>query len=104
MGVRALRTFALALAISLAFACGGTQKPRTRPAQLRTIVSPPTAAVHVDERFVGAARVLEKRPAALAPGKRRVTIEAPGYFPHDLEVELAPGVTTVEVKLRSIPP
>ncbi len=99
-----MRAAALLLVFSWAVGCAGPQKPRTRPAALRTIVEPPTARVQVDEHFVGAARVLEKRPAVLAPGKRRVTIDAPGYFPHDLEVELAPGITTVKVKLRPVPP
>jgi hypothetical protein len=91
--------FGLALA-----ACGGRQHVRERPAELRVVAVPPAAIVQVDERFVGAARVLEKKPARLPPGKRRVTIEAPGYFPHDLEVELKPGVTTVEITLRPVPP
>lgn len=100
-----MRRLALSLALAASLsACGGAQKKRASPAALRTVVEPGTARVEVDERFVGAARVLDKRPVALAPGRRRVTIEAPGYFPHDLEVELKPGVTTLEVKLRPIPP
>jgi hypothetical protein len=71
---------------------------------LRVVAVPETAVVQVDEQFVGAARVLARQPARLTPGKRRVTIEAPGYFPHDLEIELAPGVTSIEIKLRPVPP
>jgi hypothetical protein len=98
-------TRALLLAWSLALlACGGAQRVRERPASLRVVAVPAHATVQVDERFVGAARVLEKQPALLERGKRRVTIEAPGYFPHDLEVELVPGVTTVEIQLRPVPP
>jgi hypothetical protein len=80
------------------------QLPRAKPAELRTLVEPPTAWVQIDERFAGSARVLAMRPAAVKPGKHRITIEAPGYFPHDAEVELAPGVTTVNLKLRPVPP
>jgi hypothetical protein len=99
-----LRTFVLALPLALSIVgCGAAQRPELPRAQLRTVVEPPEAAVQVDERFVGAARVLDKRPARLPEGKHRVTIEAPGYFPHDLEVALPAGVTTLEVKLRAIP-
>ena len=98
-----MRSLALLSAVALALACGGAQKPRAQPSALRTIVEPTNATVQVDEQFVGSARVLSKRPALLKPGRRRVTIEAPGYFPHDLEVQIAPGITTVEVKLRPIP-
>jgi hypothetical protein len=92
------------LALSLLLGCAGAQLPRARPAQLRTVVEPPTASVQIDERFVGAARVLALRPASMKPGKHRLTVEAPGYFPHDAELELTPGVTTVDLKLRPIPP
>ena len=84
-------------------ACGGAHKPKGRPAELRALVEPPTAIVQVDETFVGSARVLDKRPAQLTPGKHRVTVDAPGYFPHDVELDLAPGVTTLQLKLRAIP-
>ncbi len=91
------------LALSL-LGCAGAQRPRSRPAELRTIVEPPTASVHIDEHFAGAARVLAMRPEPVKPGKHRITVEAPGYFPHDAELELAPGVTTVNLKLRAVPP
>ena len=97
------RTRAVAVAALLGACAAGKPVP-TRPASLRVLADPPTATVQVDERFVGAARVLDARPAPLGAGKHRVTVEAPGYFPHDLEVTLAPGVTTVEVKLRAVPP
>lgn len=86
------------------FACGGAQRTAAPPAALRVRVTPERATVYIDEQFVGSARVLAKAPARLPPGKHQVTIEAPGYFPHDLEVVLAPGVTTVEVSLRLVPP
>jgi hypothetical protein len=48
--------------------------------------------------------VLDKKPARLTPGPKRVTVEAPGYFPHDLEIDLPAGTTTINIKLRPIPP
>ena len=98
-----IRTLGSAALTALLVACGAAKPVPTQPASLRVVAEPPTATVQVDERFVGAARVLDARPAPVGPGKHRVTLEAPGYFPHDLEVTLAPGVTTVEVKLRAVP-
>jgi hypothetical protein len=100
--VRALPLVLLALS---GVACGGAQPAKPpKPTALRVIAVPETARVSVDEQFVGAARVLAVRPKPLGEGAHRVTVEAQGYFPHDLEVTLQPGVTTIEVKLRPIPP
>jgi hypothetical protein len=100
MGVKAQ---ALGLLL-LASACGARQQPPQKFAELRVVAVPESATVQVDERFVGAARVLAKQPAKLPLGKKRVTIEAPGYFPHDLEIDLPQGVTTLDIKLRQVPP
>ena len=99
-----MRSSWLALLLLLWLACAGTQKPKERPAELRIVAEPDSATVQVNERFVGAARVLDKRPAKLRPGVKHVTVEAPGYFPHDLELNLPAGVTTVKIKLRPVPP
>jgi PEGA domain len=95
---------ALALSCLLLAACAGTQKPKGPPAELRVVAEPESATVQVNERFVGAARVLDKRPAKLTPGLKHVTVEAPGYFPHDFDADLPAGVTTVKIKLRPVPP
>jgi hypothetical protein len=96
--------FALLIAAS-ATACGGAQRARDEPAaELRVIAVPDSAIVEVNERFAGAARVLDKHPLRLKPGKKRVTIAAPGYFPHDLELDLPVGVTKLAIKLRPVPP
>lgn len=109
--MRALR-FALALLVvscasatlSLAAGCASAPATRKQPAELRTVVEPETARVQVDERFVGAARVLARHPARLTPGTHRITVEAPGHFPHDMQLELPPGETKLELQLRPIPP
>lgn len=95
---------ALALLSIASAACGGAQKGKGSTAELRVLADPASAVVQVNERFVGAARVLEKQPARLTPGAKRVTVEAPGYFPHDLELDLPAGTTTLNIKLRPIPP
>jgi hypothetical protein len=99
-----MRALLVAAGASCLVACGGAQHPREKPAQLRVVAEPANATVQIDERFVGAARVLQKQPASVPPGKHRVTIEAPNYFPHDLELDMPVGVTSLEIKLRPVPP
>ncbi|MFN9813794.1 MAG: hypothetical protein ACK6CU_29635 [Deltaproteobacteria bacterium] len=96
------RSFLLAGAALLA-GCAGAPSP-AGSAQVRFVLDPETARVYTDERFLGAARVLAVRPIQLRVGPRRFTITAEGYFPHDLEVELPAGLTTIRVRLRPIPP
>jgi hypothetical protein len=92
----------MALFMGLA-GCAAAQHGPRYDCELRVVAEPVTASVLVNERFVGAARVLDKHPTKLTAGKKRVTLEAPGYFPHDMMVELSPGLTTVNAKLRPIP-
>lgn len=98
-----------ARAVSALFAALGvaacTPLPvRPEPARLRVVAVPETATVYVDDRFAGSARLLALRPLAFAPGARHVTVQADGYFPHDVTVTLRPGITTVRVGLRAVPP
>lgn len=106
LGVSLAMSLAVSLAMSLAMSlagCGGAQRTR-EPAQVRFVIAPDTARVYTDERFVGSARVLARRPFQARPGVRRFTVTADGYFPHDLELELPSGTTTVELRLRPVPP
>ena len=102
MGVSIARVWLL-LALSASASC----YPSTRPQQfayLQIKAEPPTTSVYVDDRYVGNARVLATRPVALKPGVRFVTFKAPDYFPHDLKLDLPAGTTSIEMKLRPIPP
>lgn len=92
----------VAMAITLA-GCAGGPRPVAQ-AQVRFVLTPDTARVYADERFVGSGRVLARRAASFRAGRRRFTITAEGYFPHDLEVDLAEGTTTIEIALRPLPP
>jgi hypothetical protein len=96
------RSFLLASA-ALASGCAAAPAP-VGNAQVRFVLEPDAARVYTDERFLGAARVVAVRPVQLRAGPRRFTITAEGYFPHDLEVELPPGLTTIRVSLRPVPP
>jgi len=78
--------------------------PAPRLAQLRVVAEPESTTVYVDDRYVGSARVLAAKPRGLSPGMKLITFKAPGYFPHDVRLELPSGVTTVRMKLRKIPP
>ncbi|MBO6937675.1 MAG: PEGA domain-containing protein [Deltaproteobacteria bacterium] len=96
--VRAI-AFVLGLA---ALGCGG--EPRPTPAGLEVVADPEDARVYVDGRFVASARVLAHRAHRLPAGVHQITITAPGYFPHDIETELPPGVSKIEISLRPVPP
>jgi hypothetical protein len=90
----------------LALSIAGCQIESTlgkKPAYLELHVVPETARVVIDDESVGSARLLAASPHRLSPGKHFVEIEAKGYFPHDLELDLAPGLTKVEVTLRAVP-
>ena len=97
------RALALVLLVVGASACAGAPRP-VESAQVRFVLEPSSARVYTDERFLGAARVVAVRPVELRTGPRRFTIVADGYFPHDLETDLAPGLTTIRVSLRPVPP
>ena len=79
------------------------QAPPPQLAKLRIVAEPDTTTVYVDDRYVGSARVLATKPKALSPGVKLVTFKAPGYFPHDLRLDLPSGTTTVHMKLRKVP-
>ena len=73
-------------------------------AYLKVIAEPSTTTVYSNDRFVGSAHLLEKQPKALPTGVKYLSFKAPGYFPHDVQIRLPVGETTVKVKLRPIPP
>lgn len=92
-----------ALVVLGALGCGGSPQVRAS-AELRVVAEPSSASVYVEDRFVATARRLASRPARLRTGVHHVTITAQGHFPHDVEVDLPEGVTTIEIRLRPVPP
>lgn len=90
--------------LSLALSGCYSRTAPTRMAKLRVVAEPATTTVYVDDRYVGSARVLAARPKVLKPGIKFVTFKAPQHFPHDVRVDLPPGTTTINMKLRPIPP
>lgn len=98
-----MRRLSAALLFPLVLAGCGARQSAPAQGEVRFELEPDTARVYTDERFVGGARVLAQRPARFRTGTRRFSVTADGYFPHDLEVEVVPGTTTVRVSLRPIP-
>ncbi len=84
--------------------CYGPGRQTHAPALLRMHTEPPDARVRIDDRYSVSARTLAVQPRPLGVGHHQITVEAPGYFPHDLDVDLPEGETTVEVHLRPVPP
>ena len=97
-------TSACMVVLALMFSACASAPRTNETARVRFVITPDTARVYTDDQFVGGARVLAVRPAVFRPGPRRVTITALGHFPHDLDLFLEPGTTTIEVRLRPIPP
>ncbi|MDD9942576.1 MAG: hypothetical protein OXU20_16165 [Myxococcales bacterium] len=93
----------LALACWVA-GCISAARPQERLASLKVIAKPEDTVVYINGRFAGTARSLAKRPKARKPGVAYVTFSAPGHFPHDVRLDLPPGVTTVKIALRQVPP
>ncbi len=78
--------------------------PPDRFAYLKVVAEPPGTTVYDNNHFLGTAKILAKQSKALSPGVRYLTFKAPGYFPHDLRLDLPVGETVVRIKLRPIPP
>ncbi len=98
-----MRVVAL-LVVLAALGCAKKDTVRQEPARLEVIATPSNASVYLDGHYFGRARVLAAEPKALIPGMHLMTVTADDYFPHDMELDLPPGTTTVEIELRPIPP
>ncbi|MEZ4337496.1 MAG: hypothetical protein R3B82_12820 [Sandaracinaceae bacterium] len=101
--IRSLLVVSLLVAPLGVAGCGGAPVAR-EPARVRFLIEPTNARVYVEDRFVGAAALLRRRPESFSPGPRHFTITAPGHFPHDVEVDLPSGLTTINLRLRPVPP
>ena len=59
---------------------------------LRMKGNAPDAFVTIDDMQIGALAFVAKRGVALPPGKHRITVEKPGFFPWDRLVEAREGI------------
>jgi hypothetical protein len=78
---------------------GGTPKTIS----LRMTGAPGEARVTVDDQIVGSLDMVQARGVALPPGKHRVSVEAPGYFPLDKIVEAIEGEKVVRLEAKLVP-
>jgi hypothetical protein len=65
--------------------------------------SPPGATVIVDDQPIASLGEISRRGMALLPGRHRITVEHPGYFPWDKAIEARGELIALEVKLQKIP-
>jgi len=94
-----------AVACTLVGGCAPVASPSRPTVSLRLRGGPPEAMVVVDEESLGTLEFVEARGVALPPGVHRITIQAPGYFPWDREVEAQLGMPPIqlEVVLMAVP-
>lgn len=88
---------------ALALAACAPATPAGATVSLRLAGSPSDARVTVDDQLVGPLAFVASRGVALPPGKHRVTIEAPGYFPWDRLVEARPGAGPIRLEVGLVP-
>jgi hypothetical protein len=98
-----VRVIALATLLSIA-GCGAAMAPAAARGTVEFDVTPPTARVYTEDRFVGSLAVLTARPPSFPVGPRQLTIVADGYFPIDVPLEVVPEGRTIHVDLIPIPP
>ncbi len=95
--------------VMLAFGCAAigwtacVSAPRT--VSLRIAANVEDALVTVDDQVVGTVKTVEKRGVALPPGTHRITVEQPGYFPHDelLQVKEGDPLVRLQIEMEKIP-
>jgi hypothetical protein len=86
-------------------ACTPAASPSRPTISLRLRGGPPDATVVVDEETLGTFDYVAAHGVALPPGVHHVTVQEPGYFPWDREVEAKLGMPPIqlEVVLSAVP-
>ena len=92
----------LAGAALLAVACSPAPLPPTT-VSLRMSGTPPDATVTIDDQILGALGYVQARGVALPPGVHHVTVQAPGFFPWDKEVEARQGGAPIRLDVALVP-
>ena len=90
----------LAVIVAAASACAPAKPPTV---SLHMVGNVKDALVTVDDQLLGTVAYVEKRGVALPPGKHRVTVEKPGYFPFDELVDAKEVQVKIAVKLEPVP-
>ena len=100
MGVRSAALVLALVALRLRKEEHGRARAR---APRRSSRAPPNASVYIDGHYFGRATVLSEEPKTLVPGIHLMTVQAEDHFPHDMELDLPAGVTTITIELRPMP-
>jgi hypothetical protein len=79
---------------------GGTAAAERAPGKLRLSAVPSTAAIYVDDVLLNQGVVIDVK---LAPGSRRLRIEAPGYETHTSTIEIVSGETLIMPRITLTP-
>jgi len=103
MGVRLALLLALAASCVGALACGPAQAPSTATVSLRMRGTPADATVTIDDQIVGQLDYVAARGVALPPGVHHITVQAPGYFPMDREVDAKSPGAPIDVVVKLVP-
>jgi hypothetical protein len=99
-----VRMIALAMGLAAVTGCGAATPDAAARATVHFDITPDTARVYTEDRFIGSALVLASQPPSFRTGPRQITITADGYFPVDLDLDLDAGTTQVRVAMRPVPP
>ena len=103
-----MRVLALSLVALGAFAgCQPAAAPSVETVSFRLRGTPIDANVTIDDIQLGSIEYVTARGVALPKGTHHLTIEAPGYFPFDKELDAKlttpPQPIVVVVKLEPVP-
>jgi hypothetical protein len=96
IGIVSLLTFLVA-------ACGGPPPLTPATVSLRMRGGPADATVTIDDKVLGPLSYVGTRGVALPPGAHRVSVTAPGYFPHDMEVVAKEGSGPIALDVKLVP-
>jgi hypothetical protein len=77
--------------------------PPTAKTSLRVGGAPLDASVTIDDQYIGAFAFVQAHGVALPPGKHRITVEKPGYFPWDKVVEGHGELIRLDVAMVKVP-
>jgi hypothetical protein len=100
MGVR------FALVVAALVACSPAQAPATATVSLRMRGTPNDATVTIDDQNIGQLDYVAARGVALPQGVHHITVQAPGYFPMDREVDAkanGKGAPPIDVVVKLVP-
>ncbi|MEZ4293820.1 MAG: PEGA domain-containing protein [Polyangiaceae bacterium] len=97
--MRPLATALLLMLTALVTGCYSSMQT----VSLRVKGNVPDASVTIDDQYLGSLAFVTKRGVAMPPGKHRVTVEKPGYFPWDRLIEAQEAPVHLDIQLVPIP-